>query len=138
MVCELCEQAGCEVLWQGALCRAVLVGDRDYPAFCRVILNRHLREMTDLLPDESLQLMQVVFAVESVLRELMQPDKINLASFGNMTPHVHWHVIPRYADDRHFPLPVWGLPQRDGVVHTQPGLADRLRQRLAAMLTGRG
>ncbi len=34
-----------------------------------------------------------------------------------MVPHLHWHVIPRYRDDRHFPESVWGAPQREGVVH---------------------
>jgi diadenosine tetraphosphate (Ap4A) HIT family hydrolase len=38
---------------------------------------------------------------------------MNLASLGNMTPHLHWHVIPRWRDDRHFPGPIWGSPQRD-------------------------
>ena len=36
-------------------------------------------------------------------RDACEPDKMNLASLGNMTPHVHWHVIPRFRDDRHFP-----------------------------------
>jgi len=44
--------------------------------------------------------------------ETMQPDKMNLASLGNMTPHVHWHVVPRFRDDRHFPNPIWAVPQR--------------------------
>jgi len=29
-----------------------------------------------------------------------------------MTPHLHWHVIPRYTDDAHFPSPVWAEAQR--------------------------
>ena len=33
-----------------------------------------------------------------------------------MTPHLHWHVIPRWHDDRHFPEPVWGKVQREGGV----------------------
>jgi diadenosine tetraphosphate (Ap4A) HIT family hydrolase len=53
-----------------------------------------------------------VCKVEQVLREVMQPDKINLASLGNMTPHLHWHVIPRFKSDKHFPQPIWGTPQR--------------------------
>jgi diadenosine tetraphosphate (Ap4A) HIT family hydrolase len=59
-----------------------------------------------------MQLMNVLFAVETALRTLFQPDKINLASLGNLTPHVHWHLIPRWRDDRQFPLPVWAMPQR--------------------------
>lgn len=111
--CELCRSPGGELVWEDALCRVVRVADSDYPGFCRVILQRHVREMSDLPPTEQQQLMRVVFAVESVLRHLYQPDKINLASFGNMTPHVHWHVIPRWSDDRHFPNPVWGTAYRE-------------------------
>jgi diadenosine tetraphosphate (Ap4A) HIT family hydrolase len=89
-----------------------MVGDRDYPGYCRIIVNQHLREMTDLSQKERIQLMTVIFAVETAIRTLYQPDKINLASLGNMTPHVHWHLIPRWRDDRHFPNPVWATPQR--------------------------
>lgn len=113
--CELCDAAGEEPLWQDELCRVVLVEDRDYPGFCRVILNRHTKEMTDLDMDTSQRLMRVVFAAERALRKLMQPAKINLASLGNMTPHLHWHVIARFADDKHFPGAVWGEARRPGV-----------------------
>jgi diadenosine tetraphosphate (Ap4A) HIT family hydrolase len=68
--------------------------------------------MTDLSDDERLHLMEVVFAVESVLRELLTPEKINLASLGTLVPHIHWHVIPRYPDDPHYPQPIWAKPQR--------------------------
>jgi diadenosine tetraphosphate (Ap4A) HIT family hydrolase len=51
--------------------------------------------------------MRVVFAVEAVLRENLQPVKINLATLGNQTPHLHWHVIPRFSDDAHFPNSIW-------------------------------
>jgi diadenosine tetraphosphate (Ap4A) HIT family hydrolase len=44
---------------------------------------------------------------------LLRPDKINLASLGNMVAHLHWHVIPRFADDPHFPQPIWGTRQRE-------------------------
>ena len=72
--------------------------------------------MGDLDPAEREALMAVVFAVEAAVRDTMQPHKMNLASLGNMTPHVHWHVIPRFRDDRHFPTPVWAAPQREAVV----------------------
>jgi len=71
--------------------------------------------MTDLDPAARDALMRIVYAVETVVRQLFSPDKINLASFGNVVPHVHWHIIPRWEDDRHFPEPVWGAVHRDGV-----------------------
>ena len=110
--CELCDSAGGELLWQNELCRVVLVEQPDYPGFCRVILKQHVREMTDLNAASRQRLMRVVFAAEQALRKLLRPEKINLASLGNLTPHLHWHVIPRFADDRHFPNSVWGEPMR--------------------------
>ena len=114
--CELCETTGGELVWQDELCRVVRVGGSegaDYPGFCRVIVNAHVREMTDLEPGQIARVMGAVFAVEDALRAVLAPLKINLASFGNMTPHLHWHVIPRFADDAHFPQPVWGARQRE-------------------------
>ena len=118
--CELCDAVDEASLWHDDFCRVVLVADADYPGFCRVVLNRHVREMTDLEAGERERLMRVVFATEAAVRRLMQPDKINLASLGNMVPHLHWHVIPRYADDRHFPNSVWGEPKRAGVARDVP------------------
>lgn len=127
MNCELCNIVGGEVLWQDSLCRVVLVDDPGYPGFCRVIWAAHLREMTDLSASERRHLMDVVFAVESALRQVLHPDKINLASLGNLVPHVHWHVIPRYRHDRHFPNPIWGQAQHDGQAEKPADLAASLR-----------
>jgi diadenosine tetraphosphate (Ap4A) HIT family hydrolase len=117
LTCELCETLGGEVLWQDDFCRVVLAGDPHYPGFCRVILNRHVAEMTDLSENDRQRLMKIVFLVEAATREALRPGKINLASLGNMTPHLHWHVIPRFADDRHFPNPIWGEAKRETVVN---------------------
>lgn len=114
MVCALCDNQGGELLWQDDFCRVVLVDDRYYPGFCRVILKRHIKEMTDLDDSERSHLMGVVFSVETVVREVINPEKINLASLGNVVPHLHWHVIPRFPDDRHFPNPIWGEARHDG------------------------
>ena len=109
------------MLWQNDLCRVVRVDEPDYPGFVRVILKRHAREMGDLSREEREALMAVVFEVEAAVRETMQPDKMNLASLGNMTPHMHWHVVPRFHDDRHFPNPIWAAPRRG----TGPAHAER-------------
>jgi diadenosine tetraphosphate (Ap4A) HIT family hydrolase len=113
MTCELCEQDGGEIIHRGAQWRVVLVDDPDHPGFCRVIWNGHVQEMTDLPAAERALLMDAVWQVEFALREVMRPDKINLASLGNMVPHLHWHIIPRYVQDAHFPAPVWAAVQRE-------------------------
>ncbi|MGE5096678.1 MAG: HIT family protein [Betaproteobacteria bacterium] len=132
--CGFCQGPGGTLLWRDDVCRVVRVDEPQYPGFCRVILARHAREMSDLSPAERERLMDVVFAVEEAVREAMEPDKMNLASLGNMVPHVHWHVIPRFRDDAHFPTPVWGPPQRQAAV--PPARAQRA-ERIPALLVGR-
>ncbi|WP_293776250.1 HIT family protein [uncultured Oxalicibacterium sp.] len=110
--CELCEQHGGEVLYSNDSLRVVLIDDAHYPGFCRVIWHDHVAEMTDLQPAQRSLLMRTVCQVETALREVMQPHKINLASLGNMVPHLHWHLIPRYTDDAHFPQPIWATASR--------------------------
>lgn len=111
--CVLCREDGGEVLWRDEHLRIVAVDDADYPGFVRVIWNAHVREMTDLSGPDRRRCLDVVLRVEQVLRDRFSPDKINLAQFGNVVPHVHWHVIPRWRDDPHFPNPVWGVKQRE-------------------------
>ncbi len=113
MVCVLCQPSAHPILWQDQFCRVVLLNDPDYPAYCRVELLEHIKEMTDLVPTERARMMKTVFAVELALREMFNPDKINLASLGNKTPHLHWHVIPRFENDRHFPNSHWGEAVRE-------------------------
>jgi len=114
--CELCHGAGGTLLWQNETCRVVAVDEPGLPGFLRVVLNRHVREMTDLPADERSRLMEVVLAVEAHVRQSLEPDKMNLASLGNLTPHLHWHVIPRWRDDRHFPGAVWSAAKHDSPV----------------------
>jgi diadenosine tetraphosphate (Ap4A) HIT family hydrolase len=135
--CPLCQPDTAEiVLWSETLCRVIWVDDAHYPGFCRVILNAHVKEMTDLPPAERHRLMNVVFSVETAVREIVQPDKINLASLGNMVPHLHWHVIPRRADDPHFPDAIWA-PARRAAAARSPVTDFRppLQARIRALLT---
>lgn len=134
MKCELCVTPGGPVLWQDAQCCVVLVEEPGYPGFCRVIWNAHVAEMSDLNDKERAHCMTVVFAVERVLRTAMQPLKINVASLGNKVAHVHWHVIPRFRDDPHFPEPIWGARQRAGVAQRSGADPAALAAVLSAVL----
>jgi len=132
--CVFCDGEGGQRLWRDARCRVVLT-DEPVLGFCRVIWNSHVREMTDLAAPNRAHLMHVVYAVELALRARLTPTKMNLASLGNQTPHLHWHLIPRFADDLHFPNPVWGPPQRDATARALPdGFLAALAGDLAAML----
>ena len=134
MSCELCDTCGGQVLWQDASLRVVYVEEPGYVGYCRVIWNAHVAEMTDLDDTSRAHCMRVVFTVESLLRELLQPAKINLASLGNFTPHVHWHVIARFRDDPHYPQAFWSAPQREAFAQDRTGLPQRLCAGLAMRL----
>ena len=138
--CELCEQPGGRPVWHDGACRVVRVDEADYPGFCRVIWREHVSEMSDLSGAEQRHLASVVNAVESALRTLVRPDKINLASLGNLVPHLHWHVIPRWRDDRHFPRPIWAEPLRESSPPRPPvsdaALHDAVVQILAEAQAG--
>jgi diadenosine tetraphosphate (Ap4A) HIT family hydrolase len=133
--CPLCQPINQEVLWQDDFCRVVLLNDTDYPAYCRVELSAHVKEMSDLAPPDRARMMKVVFAVETAIREVMQPDKINLASLGNKTPHLHWHVIPRFEHDKHFPNSHWGEAVRDSKTSLlDADTKERLTKQVSALV----
>ncbi|HVP88222.1 MAG TPA: HIT family protein [Casimicrobiaceae bacterium] len=133
--CIFCNPTGETVLWSDAHCRVLHVSDAKFPGFCRVIWNAHVTEFTDLDEAARAHVMKVVALVEQALRKLLAPDKINLASLGNQTPHLHWHIIPRYRDDAHFPDPIWAAVKRPGVVRPLPSdFASSVRKTLETAL----
>ena len=132
--CELCRSDAGAIVLANEWLRVTLVDEPNYPGYVRVIWNEHVREMTELTDDEQLRLMRTVFAVEDAQIEVLEPLKMNIASLGNMTPHLHWHVIARFADDLHYPQPVWGAPQRtpnEQTLQARRALVNRLREVIA-------
>lgn len=113
LACELCQTAGGHLVWQAGDWRVVRVVDEAFPAFYRVVCQRHVAEFSELDPQARQRCMQLVAAVEAVLRGRLRPTKVNLAALGNMVPHLHWHVVARFDWDSHFPQPIWGPRQRD-------------------------
>ncbi|WP_028536805.1 HIT family protein [Paludibacterium yongneupense] len=131
MTCELCTLPHGIVLHQDEKLIVLAVDEAGYPGFCRVIWKAHVAELSDLASADRNYLLAWVVKVERAIRRVMQPDKINLASLGNMVPHLHWHVIPRFRDDSHFPSPIWAAPRREPAPHEPPDLVSRLRAALA-------
>ncbi|MFV0370536.1 MAG: HIT family protein [Azonexus sp.] len=135
--CPLCHDCGGVPLLETPQYRIVRVADSEFTGFCRVIWQAHVVEMSDLATAERNTLMAVVFAVENALRACYQPDKINIASFGNVVAHLHWHIICRWRDDPWFPEPIWGTRQRPG--NTPPvAVADEVLAARIAHYLGSG
>lgn len=136
-VCPLCGPVADKVVWEDNQVRVLHVDDKNFPGFCRVVWREHITEMTDLATFDQRYLMEVVLTVERGLRTLLDPDKINLASFGNQVPHLHWHIVPRFIWDSHFPDAIWAAPKRDADLARVEKIreqANRLTIVLPAML----
>ena len=113
MTCPICTSDNEDILLQTPNLRVIAVhNEASAPAFCRVIWNNHIAEMTDLSAAERAEIMEMVYKVETAMRQVFRPAKINLASLGNVVPHLHWHVIARFENDANFPAPIWAAPVR--------------------------
>ena len=79
----------------------------------KIFTQEPCRELTDCPEALRQKLYRTLETVERTMRDFFRPDKINIASFGNMVPRVHIHVMARYENDSHFPEPMWGKKQRE-------------------------
>jgi diadenosine tetraphosphate (Ap4A) HIT family hydrolase len=68
---------------------------------------RHVAEPSELSDEEAATYMREVFTVGRAIEQVMQPVKMNYNLLGNSLPHLHTHVVPRFADD---PKPGWPFP----------------------------
>jgi diadenosine tetraphosphate (Ap4A) HIT family hydrolase len=113
----LCEGDGGLVVARTPRFRVVRVLDEPaHPAFYRLIWSAHVAEFSDLSVTDRHACMDAVTEIERVLRSLLAPTKVNLASLGNVVPHLHWHVIARFEDDSHFPAPIWAPARREAAL----------------------
>ena len=82
---------------------------------------RHVAEPTELEREEATAYWLEVLRVGRALEERFRPVKMNYEVLGNAQPHLHTHVLPRYADD---PRPGWPFPFPDAEPppHPEPEL----------------
>ena len=111
-MCELCDYDKKEAIYATDAFFVIDARHPDYPGYVRIVASEHRKEMTDFEDQTRFAIYEAMAIVEKVMRRTMRPDKVNWAQFGNMVPHLHWHAIPRYADDTHFPNSIWGSAMR--------------------------
>ena len=136
--CPLCTQEGGQLVWRGEKLRVIRADEAGFPAFYRVVWNAHVTEFSDLNAADRAHCMDVVLQVEQALRTHLQPTKINLATLGNMVPHLHWHVIARFGWDSHFPGPVWAAAVRERSEDQEAAVHERLPALEAQLRTSLG
>ena len=111
--CEFCTSQHQAEFWRGRYFYAIDAGSNDFPGFIRIVAVDHVAEMSALSPAVRTYLWDLLETTEETMRDSLAPDKMNLAEFGNMVPHLHWHVIARWKDDGWYPECPWGTKQRE-------------------------
>ncbi|NJM32621.1 MAG: HIT family protein [Limnobacter sp.] len=117
--CALCATPGGELVYQHTKFRVVWADEPLYPGFLRLIWQSHVPEFSQLSHEDRSLCMDAVVVLEQFALTHLKADKVNLATLGNVVPHLHWHVIPRFKGDAHFPAPVWAaLPVQSATALT--------------------
>jgi len=134
--CPLCDGPGGVPVFDGPKFRVIRAQEPGFPAYYRLVWNDHVAEFTDLAGPDRERCMAAVAEVELLLRSHLRPDKVNLAALGNAVPHLHWHIVARFAWDSHFPAPVWATSTR-GALPQDLAAVERLLPALEADLVSR-
>jgi diadenosine tetraphosphate (Ap4A) HIT family hydrolase len=101
MTCPLCNPKNENIIYKNDFIRIILVD--EIPGYIRIIIQKHIKEFSELSDKEAKKLALIIKNLEKGILKALKPDKINIASLGNMVPHLHIHMIPRYIDDPWWP-----------------------------------
>ncbi|HXW84904.1 MAG TPA: HIT family protein [Candidatus Binataceae bacterium] len=107
-----------------------LAWQQFYRGYCVLFAKRHVTELFHMPRNELRELYDEVTAVAESIAEVTRPWKMNYACLGNVEPHVHWHLIPRYQSDPRRTEPIWVRPDRE----IRVALSERDRSALIAAL----
>ena len=82
-----------------------------------------IKEFSNCNEETKREIWKYLDLIEKEMISYFKPEKINIASFGNYVPHVHFHVMARFKEDSYFPEPMWVKKQRDANL-TLPSFED--------------
>ncbi len=88
----------------------ILNRDQFFPGYTLLFSKTHVTELFHLDRRVRGELMEEVSRTAKALFDVFRPDKINYELLGNMVPHMHWHLVPRFASEKVWPRPIWAEP----------------------------
>jgi diadenosine tetraphosphate (Ap4A) HIT family hydrolase len=109
MTCPLCERA--DLLKRGAYPYLIsefqhswlLLGEHQFfPGYCVLLSKLHYREMSEVAEPDGSELFRELMTSSRAIEKTFAPSKMNLCSLGNVVPHLHWHLFPRFESDPGF------------------------------------
>lgn len=113
----------------------LIVGDHQtYPGYCVLVLKEHIKELFDLNSTTQVEFYNELVAAAQTIKSAYTAEKINVANYGNMTPHLHWHIFPRQKTDSNWPQPPWSLMDKFNNFSTTPDQAQNVTTKISALL----
>ncbi len=79
----------------------------------KIFTKEPIKEFSQCSNELQLEILRVLNIIEIEMLNYFEPTKVNIASFGNYMPLVHFHIQARFKNDSYFPEPTWGKKQRD-------------------------
>ena len=89
--------------------------DSEIP-WLKIFTQNPYKELGDVPKELRTRLFEVFDVIEYEMKNYYNPKKINMASFANMLPRVHLHVMARFEEDSYFPNPMWGEKIRESTL----------------------
>ena len=81
----------------------------------KIFTQTSYKELTEMPKSLREKVWNTYYIIEEEMLVYYKPKKINMASFANMLPRVHIHVMARFEDDSYYPNPMWGEKLRESV-----------------------
>ncbi len=94
-------------------CYVLLNRDQFFPGYSFVFTKEHVTELFHLDLTTRQAVVEEVSRVAEVLNKTFEPTKMNYELLGNMVPHMHWHLVPRFDTDPLWPKPIWAEPHEE-------------------------
>jgi len=106
--------------------------DQTYAGRAVVVLNWHAKELFDLTVTERHAFADDVAQAAQALQQTFLPNKINYAIYGDMVPHLHCHLAPKYEGGDNWGAPFNNNPESKKLVSSEEYqvLINRIRTAL--------
>ncbi len=119
-----------QVIADLTLCSVIFVDNANYPWIILVPKQNNLKEVIDLNQNDQMILMKEISYISKLVKELFQPDKLNIAALGNIVEQLHVHIIARFKSDVEWPNPVFGKEKISYSINEYMAIINKLKERI--------